>query len=441
MPDARCLFFLNPGRTSRCYLLGMLNAAARLGIPHWAIELAPLWQRMAAAADKAAESAAIGAQLSAIVRERKITHAIGYGFNGSDQGALLTDDNRPTPLLPTLGVTHIMLWTDHPEWCVQGAALDEPRRSFLSNPRHIHLLKSASAAAEASALLAWPNLRAMHMAEDTHTIRPVATDPIHDVVTILADAAPPHEHCLTFLEADDPDPAAIDALMRPVALAAFNKTIRKHDPGDLLPALSALADAWLQSKAAAPLDSFFRASQHLSPNHAEALAWLRAQPRRWYGAVGALRQMVSWRRNFWTAWLARRVPVAVYGSDAACLGTLQPPGASEWVAYDQLPKVFGSGRLALTINAAHDEEGASHKAFQIAAAGVPCLHHASRGIDELFNNHQEIELFTRGPHLLDTIRSLLSSPTARTRLAQAARARAESSHDWSHRLIQLLSHS
>lgn len=427
MPDG-VLFLLNPGRTSRAYLLGLRNAAARLGIPTVAIELAPVWEYFKQGGDRLQ----FASYVRDLVRANSIATAIGYGFNGVEFG----QSPAAPPLLADLGLVHLMLWTDHPEWCLNAAPLEEPLRTRLNHPLHVHLLKSESAAAEASRVLGWRNIHSMHMAEDTVTVHPDPIEPVYDVVSVLSDAAPLPEALLPFLAESDPVPATLDELMRPAALAAFNKVVRQESPAQSPERFTPLAQEWLDAKQAHPTHSLFRLSAKLRQQ--ENLRWLEAAPTRWYRAISALRRMTAWRRSFWLAWLARRANVCVFGSDARSLGVTQPPGADAWVPYDRLASTFAQGRLAININASHDEEGLTHKPFQIAAAGVACLHHSSEGLESVLDPHKEVAVFSNGRELLAHVHELLDNPHRRFDMAQAAQARARTEHDWANRWSYLL---
>jgi hypothetical protein len=423
-PDLRLQILLNPGRQSRHYLLGLAAAARRAALPCLTLELGPIWER-ASATDGRQALEAIRAQIARLARTHRITHTLGYVFNGTHDLGLSAGNTRT--LWDDLGVRHLLLWTDHPEWATQGCALDDPLRSLLGAPSRVHVLKSTSAAHEAGAALGWPNTLPLDMAEDYDSVRPVDEPPIHDAVAIVGDAAAPHPVTLPYLTLDDPDPAEIDAAMRPHAERTWHKVVgHDHDP---------LLASWLDRKQAAPETSFWNLSRTLD-NHAQSLAWLSADPRRWYSAVQALRRMVAWRRNFWLAWLGRRADLGLYGSASAPLGIPQTAEAANWVPYNQQASIYARGRVAININAAHDEEGLTHKPFQIAASAVPCIHHAVAGLDACFQPGHEVVTFRRGPELLHAVRSFADD--RRRSMGEAMRARAMTSHTWEVRLGAML---
>jgi hypothetical protein len=448
MPDPRLLILINPGRQSRHYMLALERAAARLGLGYISTELAPIWQHLDKAPDRPAAEAGVHDQLRAIIRQHRLTHVLGYAFNGTGDIGLVphaapTEPTSPagTPshcLFASEGLTHLMLWTDHPEWCEGGRVLEPRPSSLLNHPNHVHFVKSHAAADELAHVAGWANVHPLAMAEDYDDLRPHSgAAPIHDVVAIVGDIGRVPDPARAHLENDDPDPIEIDRAMIPAALEAFESALAEACTGEVrLTPCAALAAAWLDARVDRPLDSFWRISRDLV-DHAEALRWLEADPVRWYAAVRALRRMVAWRRNFALAWLASRLNLGLYGSSAQ---PLRAParGDASWVAYARQPEVYARGRIVLNTNAAHDEEGLTHKPFQIAACGVPCLHHDVRELSDCFDPESEIGVFRRPAELLDAARALIGDEPRRAALADAMRFRAQRDHRWEHRLIRML---
>jgi hypothetical protein len=424
------LFLVNPGRQSRHYILGLIRAAERTGLPHITIELGRIWDCLSGASDKRAALQSIHVELARLVATHRVTHALGYVYNGTfDIGLVSRPGQVGRALFPSLGVRHILLWTDHPEWASEGVSLRPPLLEILRDPMMVHIVKSEAAAAEAREVLGWPNITSMPMAEDYDSFRPVrGVEPVHDAVAILGDARGIPPAIARFLDEDDPDPAAIDDVMRGEAVARFAAT---HADA------RATAEAWLDVKRAEPLRSFWWHSRSLDGSHAGALSGLRGNPEVWYNAISSLRVMVEWRRYFWPAWLARRMNVGVYGSNASGLGIRQEAGAAEWVAYEQQSAVYARGRVAINTNAAHDEEGLTHKPFQIAASGVAMVHHRTRGLEACFDN-DEVATFGSGRELLEKVKQLAGDERLRRRLAEAARERAVREHTWEERLTRLI---
>lgn len=430
MPLVRLLLLLNPGRQSRLYLLGLARAAARLGVPALAIELKPLWDRVQQATNKVAATEMVGRELAMLCERERLTHVLGYGYNGVELGRVFGPGVQP--LFASLGVRHLMLWTDHPNWMLNGTAISPQMAGLLAHPRHAHFLKSDIAAAEARGVLGWPNVFGLAMAEDYELVSPASdVTPTHDVAAIIGSAGAVPAQAATFLDHDDPDARAIDAALAPGAMTALDAAMRAHSGwADVRGVALAWAERVLEAKRERPLDALWRitAGPGLGPP-----AWLVGDARRWYQAAAALRTSVQWRRDFWLAWLARRRSVLLCGCDARALTPDQPPWARAWVDYGQQSRVYALGRCAINTNAAHDEEGCTHKPFQIAASGVPCVHHATRGLGELFEEPEEIATFANGPRLLAAV-----DAARRGDLARAMRDRAMRDHTWDRRLLRML---
>jgi hypothetical protein len=386
----RVLFLLCPGVQARMYLIGLIHGAKARGIPHGVVELGPLWDHMAQTADKAAAAREIEHELTRLIRAERFTHALGYGYNGVELGRLHSPTSTCRPLLPDLGVRHIMLWTDHPNWMSRGIALHPVMRRVLSDPGHSHFLKSHAAAAEARRVLAWPNVHEVAMGEAYDLLPPVeAPEPLYDAIVISGSIHPVPATAAAWLAEDDPNPAEIDAAMSEEVEARVLRI-----PG------------WEDSRGAirAILAEKRRRPDHAIASHAmeqtgpvrPEIDRLMADPARWYAGLAELQRLSGWRRDFWIAWLARRTRVAVLGGDASCLGIEQEASHREWVPYADQPRAYALGACAVTINAGHDEEGCTHKPFQIAASGVACVHHATRGLEDQFESGREVGVFWSG---------------------------------------------
>lgn len=437
------LVLMNPGRTSRHYMSGIVQGISSLGLACGRLDLAQAWQA------RNAGPAAYGpfvADLAAWIVKEKFTHCIAYGHNAA---SLMTLESLTKPigapgvgaLTTSLGLENIMLWTDHPEWCVQGTAMDEPMRTVLNHPSNLHVLKSAAAAAEAKAMLGWPRMLGCPMGEDVAALAgtPAASEVLFDVSMVVSDAAAPTDIAAGFLANDDPDVRDIDLAHLPKALGAVRKAVLSFDSGaDRWPALEPFMVRWLEAKCASPIRSFWKLLPDFGGD--TQLAWMTESPRRWYAIVAAMRRLVNWRRNFWPAWLARRARLGVFGCDASCWGVEQTPQQRMWVEYDTLRAAFTSGACALNINAGHDEEGVTHKPFQIASSGAALVHHETTELDELLAPDHEYLGFSSGPQLLAHVKAC-GHADYRMALGQAAAARCARDHSWGSRIAHLLSMS
>lgn len=432
---------LNPGVTSRNYLVGIARAADRLGVLAQAVELEPIWSRIRDGGPGGLRD--VVREIVDLCERQCVTHVIGYAHNGVFDFGPYADplgaSAEPVGLFTHLGLRHILLWTDHPNWAMGASALEPKAALSLAHPNLIHVVKSRAAADEVRDVLGWANVRAMDMAEDCELIQPASdVSAVHDVVTIMGDVTAVPKALEPMLEQDDPDPTAIMRLLAPVAQQQAQEQC--DDPHER-EACSLFAAALIECKINEPHRALHAISQMVASEHAEALHWLRGDARRWYALVNALQGLTRWRRMFWLVWLGERVDVGVYGSAAEPLGLVSPVGpvANEhWVPYDKQPEVYARGRVAVNINASHDEEGLTHKPFQIGACGACCVHHVSRGLERAFEPGQEILTFERGPELLDHVRSLAGDDAKRQQLAGSMLERTRRDHTWDDRLTQLL---
>ncbi|MBI1189878.1 MAG: glycosyltransferase [Tepidisphaera sp.] len=423
---------MNPGRQSRFYLVGLVRAAQRLGLHVVPLELAPIWEHVNKASQKIDATLEVGRQLRGLVARERITHVLGYGSNGAELGQVF--GHGVEPLFASLGLTHLMLWTDHPNWFLDGQSMRPEMARLLANPRHVHFVKSEIAAAECCAMLGWPRVHGLAMAEDYELLTPAAeVSPTHDVVAIIGAAWKPAAAAMKFIDADDPDPAEIDAGCAERATVALRTALDAQQcPDAERDGVMAWAGRVMEAKQSRPLDAVWRITRE---EGMQAPAWLTQDARRWYAVGAAIRMQGDWRRNFWLAWLARRRTLLLCGCDARMLTPDQPEFARGWVAYDQQAKVYGLGRCVINTNAAHDEEGCTHKPFQIAASGSACVHHATRGLEDLFASPNEVLTFTRGPELLEAVGAAC---LRRGDMAWAMRERAMRDHTWDKRLARML---
>lgn len=448
MSENRLLILLNPGKQSRYYMLGLARSAARLQIPHGCVEMDELWaMRDAEAASRGVMAACVRVQLelARLVRKHRITHVLGYAWNGAlDFGLLSCEPGEAgEPVFAALGVRHVMLWTDHPDWFNQGAALRPEFARRLAHPLHTHVLKSRTAADEAAGVLGWRNVRAMPMAEglDRFTIAGGREDsPVHDVVAIMGGVAALSPEVEPFLDDDHPDPRLVDLAVLPAAATRWRRWVAaqglaEDEAGPVVRA----GERLLEGKIADPTRSYWSLSEGLSGGViGGAIDWLKDDPQRWYAAVAVLRRLGDWRRSFYPAWLARRLDLGLYGCAGAPAGIGQPRSSPDWVEYEDQAAVYRRGRVALNINAAHDEEGLSHKPFQIASSGVACVHHRSSGLEECFEPGREVSTFGRADELLESIRALVSNPSRAREMGMAMQERAMREHTWDQRLVRML---
>lgn len=441
--DARILVLLNPGQMSRHWLLGMAAGAERLGVLAGTLELGPVWSAIEGATSQNIDDVRnqLAGQIVRFCQQRRVTHVLSYLHNGAFEAGLFPDErNIPVTLFTRAGIRHIMLWSDHPNWALNSAALNPTVAEILGHPSHTHIVKSPEAAQEAGAVLRWPNVHAMHMGEDMAALQPATgVDVIHDAVIIMADSMPVAAPLVPFLDEENPRADVLASTMRSAATHSAYLAIDRYVTGDVDRALChSLIEDWLEARIKAPHVPFWSLIPRLDDSHADAVGVLKRDPRLYYETLKALQMVVAWRRFFWPAWLGRRISLGVYGSPATRMNIPTPPGGDVWIPNTAQPEIYARGKVAININAGHDESGLTHKPFQIGASGVPCLHFTTGHLEECFEEGSEVLTFDSGPRLLEAIREIASDPKRRTDMGEAARARAERDHDWEKRVVQML---
>jgi len=298
-----------------------------------------------------------------------------------------------------------------------------------------HFVKSEMAAQELRDLLGWTNCYALPVAEDPEQLRPVqGVEPDFDVVTVVGSAVKMADGLEKFLDDDDPD---VDAISRIVADGVHKKlSAMWHDRADAAVRhdLQSFGEAWVEARRANPLIGSYWLFLRMEPDHAEACVFLRNNTSVYFDAIEHLWDLGNWQRTFTLMHLARRFKVGVLGSDWSSVGL----GGGSWVDHQDQPAAYARGRIAINISQAGEEEGLSHKPFQIAASGVAMVHINRKGVADCFTPGDEIALFDTPGEARALVAELLDDPERRAAMATAARKRLCRSHTWSHRMREML---
>lgn len=426
---SRLLIFRNPGRVSRHYVDGIRRAAVQLGIHSLACELEPIWARGGNAREE------ITRGIIDVARRERIGAVIGYVYNGTVEFQFSVDENgRAHSLWDALGIPHLMLWTDHPQWASEKSAMHPDFSAILAAPNNHHFVKSESAAMEIRRVLGWANCYGLPVAEDTELVAPVrGIEPEFDVVAIVGSPPERDRRLERFLNDDDPSVDAIMSMVADDVRSRLTALWQQDAPRSLIPALTRFGEAWTAARAGDMDRASIRHLLELELDHRDAVKWLTAMPATYFAAIEHLWRLGSWQRTFVLRYLARFFRVGVFGSDWSSVGI----GGGGWVEYAHQAAAYARGRIAINVSQAGEEEGVSHKPFQIAAASVPMVHIRRRGLDELFDIGTEIESFDTPRHARDQITALLNDPKRRTAMAAAARSRMERDHTWSNRLVAM----
>lgn len=431
-PPQRLLILLNPGRVSRYYLEGLVRAAAGLGLEYRTLEMGALWQR------KKTDIAGLTRDLAAVIRGERIGAVLGYVLNGVfDAQCVRGPDGAPRSLFDALGVPHLMLWTDHPQWASEKLGLDPELQAVLRSPNNHHFVKSEAAALEIKRVLGWTHCYGLPVAEDPEMVRPVrGVEAEFDVVTILGSPPRLDDRLVTYLDATEPDVNGVMGTVAEIVVERLETLWKRDAPPTMVDELRRLGVAWAEMRRQDVKTAAVRHLPALSVEFPEALDWLVNHPTTYFDAVEHLWLFGGWQRTFYLRYLAGHFRVAVFGADWRGVGL--GGGGGAWVDYRDQAGVYARGRVALNISQGSEEEGVSHKPFQMAASGVPMVHIDRAGLSECFQVGREIEVFDTPREAREVIASLICDPERRASLAAAARRRLEREHTWERRMQRML---
>jgi Glycosyl transferases group 1 len=430
LPNKRLLILNNPGRMSRYWLDGLIKAAETLGVDHRVCELGEIWAKRETHGDSIAQ-----AMVDAVRRER-IGAVLSYTMNGvADFGCQRRPDGSAQGLFDAMGVKHLMLWSDHPQWATEKSALRPDVQPLLRSPNNYHFMKSDAAAREIERVLGWPNCHGLAVGEDPQMVCPQPhIKPEFDVVAIVGTSPPLDPSLAPFVDQKNPDVEAIRGIVAGMVREALSGLWDREAPDALRPALRRMGEEWVERRRRDPLTASFRHVDSLSADHTDAMGWLLGQPRTYFDAVECLWMFGEWQRPFYLTYLAKHFRVAVFGSDWSAMGC----GGGPWVDHHRQAECYARGRVAVNISQRGDEEGVAHKPFQMAASGVPFVHNEANGLSDCFAIGSEFEHFSTPAQAREVIAELIDDPDRRARMAAAARVRFEREHTWGHRLERML---
>lgn len=425
------LILQNPGRVSRHYLEGIANGAVQLGLQVRVLELGELWAQRDVPREKVAR------QVAEIVQRERIDAVLGYTFNGVfDLPLVRRADGSQRTLFAELGLPHLMLWTDHPQWAHERAALQPAVQGVLNQENHHHFLKAPYAAEEVSHMLGWSRVHGLPVGEDPDLVRP-RRDVQPDFDAVLIVGSPPYvpPELAKFVEQAKPDENAILDAVAGRTRAMLDEVWSRTASAAPRDKLQSLGREWVDAKRTHPRAAAFRHFMKVARRHEDAAAWLCAHPLTYFDALHAMWEFGRWQRTLYPLLLARHFRIGVFGHDWSSVGM---QGCAKWVDYAEQAGVYARGRVAININQCNDEEGVSHKAFQITAGGAACLHIERAGLAELFTLGREIEAFQTFEEARDKLASLVSDTAMRTDVASAGLSRFRRDHTWARRLERML---
>ncbi|MHC5111046.1 MAG: glycosyltransferase family protein [Planctomycetota bacterium] len=425
------LVLTNPGRTTRHYLHDMARAAARLGISVVTFEISQLWG--AAKSGRSVDATWFSQRL----RENNVRAVIGSGMNGVfDWPVAVEPTGRVIPFFEQLGIPHLLWWTEHPHWAFERQALRDDLQSGLMSRNCHHFVKSELAADELRDILHWPYCYGIPVAEDGDRLAPATgVKPEYDVVAILGSPPELDDSLVALMQQDDPKLHDIHAHIAKRVSAGLESIWQRYLPGSQLHAAIEFGKAWLAARTSDMRTGSYMHFKAIAQSFPEVSEAILGNYHAYFDALDVMWELGKWQRMFVLRYLARHFKFAVYGHDWSGVGI---PGGG-WVDHDDMPSAYGRGRIAINISQRGDEEGISHKPFQIAACGVPLMHNDVRGLSDCFAPDVEVMRFDSPIDARRKVETILGDPRRLDLMARAARERVCREHSWEQRLTQMFS--
>jgi hypothetical protein len=434
-PGRTILTILNGGRMSRCWLIGLGNAAIALGLRHTFIEGDEIARSVKTDPD------AVVREFSKVLIQRKIGLVLNYALNGA--AILPVDQEWPGAyrnFFEVRGIPQFILWADHPQWVSNKDALRPDIQAAFRSGNQFHFLKSQAHAQEIRRILGWPNCHAVACGADPKLLTPrPEIQPDYDLIAIYGNDVTLPDWLLPFLEQDDPDPAAINQIVAKQVREKLGALWDKEAALSLRPELDAWSNRAIELKLTHPEQSLARHFGRLTDEFPMASWWLAAMFPTYFKATEILYAFRNWQRHFYLAYLSKYFRVGLFGGKWSHVGNPAEAAANgHWVDFDRIPQFAARGKIALDIVSGWDEEGLTAKTFELAACGKPMIHNDCIGLEEAFEPAKEIEIFRTPKQARQMVQHLLDDPSRREGIAQASRARLLKEHTWGHRLQQML---
>ncbi len=426
----RILILNNPGDFTRNYLQDMGAACERLGLRPATLELSDIWSRSSAGTPIDWKS------LAENLHNGGFRAAISTGHNGVFDLPMTQDvSGRKVPFLQMLGIPHIQWWTDHPHWAHERVALSEQVQPALRSENHHVFVKCELAAGEIRQFLKWPHVYGLPVAENPDRLKPARdVSPDCDVVAVVGSPPELDPDLKPFLKEDDPDVSAMSECVAAKVRQKLSSLWAERGPANIQNELNALGDNWVAARATDALTGSFRVFCRLEPQYPQACSWIRENYRVYFDALHILWDFGRWQRTFTLAYLARYFRVRVLGNpDWSSLEL----GGSPRIPHDAQPATYASGTLGINISQCNDEEGITHKPFQMAACGVPMIHIERKGLSDCFAPDEEFMAFLTPREARDAVTALLDDRERREAMAFAARNRVICDHTWDKRLVEI----
>ncbi len=426
------LLLQNPGNVSAHNIEGLGLGARKMGINVLPFDVEPVWQ-----ADDETK-VAHAQRVCDFCLKHEISAVLGYANTPVFTFPPFTlHTGQATPFFSALGIPQILFWPDHPHW-IQIPGISNPDvLELMANPLCHHFIKSDSAAEDLKEVLLWPSSYAMPMGEDPDLMDDNKdVIPEYDIVAICGGMTPIPASLRRFLQQDNPDPVEICRAFAGTVDSNLKKCLSvEPSVRDCLGQdIDAFRECLIETRIKnmdKPVRECIIIASKLFRNIFDVLI---RNVNCYLGIHRALWGLSCWERTFYPAYLARYFKVAVFGKKCPGLDC----SIEGWIDYRRQARVYATGRMAINISQAHDDEGVPHKPFQIAASRSPMLHIYRKGLDRLFEPEREISIFRRPAEAREAAAHLLAHPEERVAMGRNARQRLEAEHTWQHRVQTML---
>jgi spore maturation protein CgeB len=434
-PGRTMVTFLNPGRMSRFWLIGLGNGALSLGMRHIFLELDPL--RKSFATDPKSSLM----QMNQFLIQKKIGLVVNYALNASIDFPV--DKEWPGAyrnFFEVRGIRQCFLWADHPQWVDDKIALKPELQALFRSGNQHHFVKSPIHAFELNRILGWPNCHALPCAADPTVFKPMPQiQPDYDVVAIYGNGAELPDWLVPFLDSADPDESAIQQKIAQQVRDAFKLLWDKQGPPALRPEIDAWTERAIEYKLADPRLAFARHLNKLTDEFPMVSWWLNAMYPTYFKAADILYSFRKWQRHSYLAYLSKHFRVGLFGGKWSHVGNPADQTAnSNWVDFAQIPAVAARGKIVFDIVAGWDEEGLTAKTFELAACGNAMIHNDCVGLSDAFEPEKEMLIFRSPLQAKQAVQRLLDDEPLRKQIGNAARNRILAQHTWAHRVQSMV---
>ncbi len=463
------VFFLQPGNVSRQIFLAMRRGFERAGHTCLTVELAQIWNAMAAQPWREAELLTQAtASVTKLFQTQRVDLSIAMWHNvlpslahGRRDGKMVTCFDLMTPPTP-----HMMYWLDAPHWSNAGTVREVIPTGVFKAPMLFSFVNNAATAEEMRSVLGFRHAMGLAYGVDVEslsggTVRELSAGDASALTPITPEEMagrefdlafslgpgdpPPSELALRELDRDEPDVVAVRrehaARVRPGLLE-----LAERAPVCVRKGVRAVLASLLEIQIANRHEPMLRRLERIEHGDAgtitresgaackSACDALRADLGLFIDTTAMVRQVESVERAFTFGYLARRCKAMLFGDCdvGAWLGGRAGSTRVEKFAPDQ-GAMYRQARLGLSVMRWQDDVGTHIKPLEAAAAGCVPLVARRVGIEDLFEAGTECEVFDTLSDGLQALRRVAADPARAATIANAARARVVRDHTWTKR--------